>query len=65
MEQKPEVGRVVNEVKTIIEDSIATKEKELKKTKASTRKMLDVTEPGEEAGAWEFASYYPGNQRDY
>lgn len=46
VEQKPEVGRVVNEVKTIIEDSIATKEKELKKTKASTQKVLDVTEPG-------------------
>ncbi len=45
-EQKPEAGRVVNEVKTIIEDTLKNKQQELKDIKVSTRPALDVTEPG-------------------
>jgi phenylalanyl-tRNA synthetase alpha chain len=45
-DQKPEAGRVVNEVKTIIEDTLKNKQKELKEIKVSNRPALDVTEPG-------------------
>ncbi|MBA3723470.1 MAG: phenylalanine--tRNA ligase subunit alpha [Candidatus Levybacteria bacterium] len=45
-DQKPEAGRVVNEVKTIIEDTLKNKQQELKEIKVSTRPALDVTEPG-------------------
>lgn len=43
---RPEAGRVVNEVKTIVEDAIKNKEKELKNQKVTNRPKLDVTEPG-------------------
>ena len=45
-EKRPEYGRVVNEVKTIIEDTIKNKQNELKETKTFNRPTLDVTEPG-------------------
>ncbi len=45
-DQKPEAGRVVNEVKTIIEDTLKNKQQELKEIKISNRQPLDVTEPG-------------------
>lgn len=45
-EKRPEYGRVVNEVKTIIEDTLKNKQHELKETKTSNRPRLDVTEPG-------------------
>lgn len=43
---RPEAGRVVNEVKSIVEDTIKNKERELKEKKVSNRPKLDVTEPG-------------------
>jgi phenylalanyl-tRNA synthetase alpha chain len=46
VEQKPEIGRIANEVKTIIEDAINTKHHELQNTKAPNASFLDVTEPG-------------------
>ncbi len=45
-EQKPEAGRLANEVKNIIEDTIKRKEKELKSKKPSVLIDIDVTEPG-------------------
>lgn len=45
-EERPEVGRVVNEIKTIVEDTIANKYAVLKKMKTSNRPTIDVTEPG-------------------
>lgn len=43
---RPEIGRLANEVKTIIEDTVRQKQLELSHTKPSTTKTLDVTEPG-------------------
>jgi phenylalanyl-tRNA synthetase alpha chain len=45
-EKKAEAGRVVNEVKTIIEDTIKNKQSELKDIKVTNRAKIDVTEPG-------------------
>lgn len=45
-EKRPEIGRVVNEVKGIIEDALKNKQVALKNTKVSNRPKLDVTEPG-------------------
>ncbi len=45
-EKRPEVGRIVNETKTIIEDTLKNKQKELKNITVSNRPTLDVTEPG-------------------
>jgi phenylalanyl-tRNA synthetase alpha chain len=45
-EKRPEAGRVVNEVKGIIEDTIKNKQKDLKHIKVQNRPTLDVTEPG-------------------
>lgn len=44
-EQRPEVGRLANEVKSIIEDTLAQKEQELGKKKMSSS-TIDVTEQG-------------------
>ena len=44
-DEKPQVGRVANEVKNIIEDAIAQKDKELGKVK-KTELKIDFTEPG-------------------
>jgi phenylalanyl-tRNA synthetase alpha chain len=43
---KPEIGRLANEVKTIIEDTIKQKQLELSRAKSSLTRHLDVTEPG-------------------
>lgn len=45
-DKKPEVGRVANEVKTIIEDAIKIRQQTLKEKKATNFPKLDVTEPG-------------------
>ena len=45
-EDKPEAGRLVNEVKTIIQDTLTQKENQLSKTKIAQKKFIDVTEPG-------------------
>lgn len=45
-EEKPEIGRVANEVKTIIEDTLKEKTNQLAKTKIEERPKLDVTDPG-------------------
>ena len=45
-EKRPEAGRIVNEVKGIIEDTLKKKQEELKHTHVSNRPTLDVTEPG-------------------
>ncbi len=44
-DEKPTIGKVANEVKTIIENAIKQKESELGKKK-DTNFILDVTEPG-------------------
>lgn len=44
-EKRPEVGRIANQVKTIIEDTLKQKESELSKQKFD-KFTLDVTEPG-------------------
>jgi phenylalanyl-tRNA synthetase alpha chain len=44
-EERPEVGRLANEVKNIIEDTLKEKELELGKKKSYTA-TIDVTEPG-------------------
>lgn len=44
-EKRPEVGRIANQVKTIIEDTLKQKESELNKQKFD-KFTLDVTEPG-------------------
>lgn len=43
---RPEIGRLANEVKTIIEDTIKQKQEELSRSKPSVMKNLDITEPG-------------------
>src|SRR6185369_16073143 len=45
VEDRPEVGRLANDVKRIIEDTLKEKEQELGKKKVSATN-LDVTEPG-------------------
>ncbi len=49
-EERPEVGRVANDVKQIIEDAIQTASKSLKKQEGSIREKrienIDTTEPG-------------------
>jgi phenylalanyl-tRNA synthetase alpha chain len=45
-EKRPEAGKIVNEVKGIIEDTIKNKQKDLKHIKVQNRPTLDVTEPG-------------------
>ncbi len=49
-EQKPEAGRIANEVKSIIEDALESSSKNLKKQETTARKKLlqniDTTEPG-------------------
>lgn len=44
-EEKPAAGRLINEVKTIIEDTLKQKENELNKTNTEAL-TIDVTEPG-------------------
>jgi len=45
-EEKPKMGSLANEIKTIIEDAIKRKEATLKETKTQNYPSLDVTEPG-------------------
>lgn len=45
-EERPTIGNLVNEVKTIIEDAIKTRGETLKETKSKNFPILDVTEPG-------------------
>ena len=45
-EEKPEAGKVANEVKRIIENTIKQKSDELTKKGKSKHQSLDVTEPG-------------------
>ncbi len=45
-EKKPEVGRVVNEVKKIIEDTLDGRTRVLKATKKTNAPKIDITEPG-------------------
>ncbi len=46
-EQKPEVGRLANEIKTIIENLLAEKEAALRQQKKETkREAIDITLPG-------------------
>jgi phenylalanyl-tRNA synthetase alpha chain len=45
-EEKPEVGRVANEVKTILEDTIQQKQAEFGQVSKSKIPQLDVTDPG-------------------
>ncbi|HZE86714.1 MAG TPA: phenylalanine--tRNA ligase subunit alpha [Methylomirabilota bacterium] len=45
LEDRPEVGRIANEVKRILEDTIKQRENEIGKKKIQTT-TLDVTEPG-------------------
>lgn len=44
--ERPEAGKVANEIKNILEDTINQKEQELSKKKHADRPLLDVTEPG-------------------
>lgn len=46
VDQRPDAGRIVNEVKNILEDAILQKQQELGKKKHAGRPLLDVTEPG-------------------
>ncbi len=46
VEKRPEAGRLANEVKTIIEETIKQKTESLSKTYSAKRKTIDVTEPG-------------------
>ncbi|MGI8419879.1 MAG: phenylalanine--tRNA ligase subunit alpha [Candidatus Levyibacteriota bacterium] len=45
-DQKPEVGRVANDVKTIIEDTLKSGKQTLKEKKSHNFPFLDATEPG-------------------
>jgi len=45
-EERPKIGILANETKTIIEDAIKRKESALKETKSQSIPHLDVTEPG-------------------
>ncbi len=45
-EERPKIGSLTNEVKTIIEDTIRTRIASLKKSKLQNFPLLDVTEPG-------------------
>ena len=45
-EEKPSVGRLANEVKMIIEDTVAQRKKELNSKSKQNRQKIDVTEPG-------------------
>ncbi|HVA96748.1 MAG TPA: phenylalanine--tRNA ligase subunit alpha [Candidatus Acidoferrales bacterium] len=45
-EERPKIGVLANETKTIIEDAIKRKESALKETKSQSIPHLDVTEPG-------------------
>src|SRR5256885_14405137 len=45
-EDRPKIGSLSNEVKTIIEDTIKSRENSLKTTKSQNIPALDVTEPG-------------------
>src|SRR5438045_1565718 len=43
---RPEAGRLANEVKQIIEDTVRQKSNELGQKKSTSASILDVTEPG-------------------
>src|SRR5947207_1635768 len=45
-EEKPEIGRVANEVKTIIEETLQQKQEQLFQTKRTQQIQFDVTDPG-------------------
>ncbi len=45
-EEKPDAGRVINEVKSIVENAIADKESRIKNQEARSSSEIDVTEPG-------------------
>src|SRR3989344_3419655 len=46
-EKRPDVGRLANEVKTTIEETITTQEQLLKKTQSKIlREKIDITNPG-------------------
>ena len=46
VEEKREIGRVANEVKTIVEDAIANQKRTLSQKASTNYPKLDVTEPG-------------------